>query len=72
MANVQNKDEFKNYEKIYLFTVCSDSGKARKGFWLTSGEKSFRRMEFYLPENEPYKIDRMMESIRFVSTEDRR
>ena len=33
---------------------------------------SFQGMEFDLPVNEAYKIDRMRESIRFVSTEVRR
>ena len=32
----------------------------------------FHGTEFDLPENEAYKIDRMRESIRFVSTDVRR
>jgi hypothetical protein len=40
--------------------------------FVTLADNSFQGIKFGLPENEVYKIDRIRESIRFVSTEDRR
>ena len=71
MAKVQNEDDILEVY-IYLFTIGSNSGKARQCFYLSSADDSLQRIEFGLPENEVYRIDRMRESIRFVSTEVRR